>query len=1411
MPTSTRWRRSEDLLRPRAVSPIQPAGDFIERLSPEPTLETSAPVEPLISSQTSHINGDSLQGLGLSDVEISEEAGVTVQPDHIYYDQDGSAHVGARIVGGAAAQNRPLQDSGNRSSRNSKFPQDARKSRVKTHTRSGSTIDDLASAAIATSPASVNASSPSFSRANLYSTTRPSTSYIHRYDQEDATDGPPSKRIKSERLPNLEWSPRADRPKTSGYDSAADITFEDALLLLELKNEVNFKNGTPQLSSAILDQSSHFSNTERRRSEGWSVKERPAPPLHRKSQHETLEKRGSDVSLEQGVRSVTDAARISSSGPSSQPRGPLPARPLYTAAEGSTATESREPEHGQQAQAKPAPAAPSKRQRRVKPEVQAEVCAACQRLQLDTTDEENSVMFWISCDACDRWFHAECVGFKSKAEARSVDKYLCKDCEPVHGKTTYVRKSSRPRTAIDYAGLHQGVVKSSVETSTHHYIQPIKEGKIALLPDDFARVRPELLTKEFMESCNGMKRPFVVPACWNPRFGVKPSMDNANSSAVEDDNTTSTLIASTGAPAGPGDPVSDNVREEEVIDCDQDALDMVIPRDLTVRKVAELYGLDEPVPVIDVKSQETKGQFTLQQWADYFDSTGEKPILNVISLEVSQSPLGKLIRRPKVVRDLDLEDQVWHGDTETRTKKRPVQFYCLMSVADSYTDFHIDFGGSSVYYHILKGTKTFFFIPPEDKYLKKYEEWCNSDTQNETWLGDLCGGNCTRVDLHEGDTAFIPAGWIHSVWTPEDTLVIGGNFLTRLDYELQLKVANVEKVTKVAPKFRYPYFQKVMWYTLIQYLEDDPLPDEVLTDFRDDAGYIFLRANPVWHEVDDLANTAEPGDPAFNARYYPRSEVIGWPSLRDYLYRTARIDAGLPVADITKKQVDAVKASIPKGHGDPLTLIKVFAIWCAWKTGNVPAPDWVHSDGALELEKTEKVKKTEVFRLPGERSSTRKAAQVQAQVQAPETEMSVVPPAKPTPKASSGAKGSGLRVACEPCRKRRIKCRHKSGSETPTRAAPEIRPRSFSNADIPASSTAPQAGPHGEHLSSPGRRLSEPVGSYTEAAQLASANADPQSSSKKSRTKACEECRKSKRRCVHDENGRIDPAKAAEPSKPRGSTSSRRPARLSDGSMQSKQERIDEDMLDDMIHPSSLDRDASRIVNEAIEDDSITPAPQDHTEINGDTTGPGVDQTEAIIQQTNGNIDQESIPVDPALEAMTEAIKTEADSGDKNAFHATAEETSPALKSNIVFSTPGLVKSGSSVNGDYSGQSNPLPPSRHSSRQAKQVERYTPEDKRSPSKATPKPQRTDRRASSAASAQTMVTSVKSRRSSSNTSGTIHQMANIMARGSPSRENWARPVSRGSTGGESDVDADERFARELHAAENGLRRRTSMRA
>ena len=572
----------------------------------------------------------------------------------------------------------------------------------------------------------------------------------------------------------------------------------------------------------------------------------------------------------------------------------------------------------------------------------AAICAACNFTRNSlSVENDNSSTSWISCDGCKAWFHFACAGFKSEREVRGVDKYRCRKCKPIHGPTTYVRKSSRAHTAIDYAGLHQGVFKTSDETPEHHYIKPIKDGIISFQPEKFARLRPELVTAEYFEKGVGMKEPVIVPAHFNPRPGTSLPPER-NTENHEDD------VASTNPLDGnplQEDWFSHDPESQHVPDHGQDALDMVIPRDLTVRTIAELYGPEEKVEVIDVKSQNGEGKkWNMRRWADYYESSGNKIVRNVISLEVSQSKLGRLIRRPQIVRDLDLQDSVWPLELQSKGEYPRVQFYCLMSVADCFTDFHIDFGGSSVFYHILKGKKTFLFIPPKEKHLKKYEEWCMSPAQNWTFLADQTK-ECYRVDLAEGDTMLIPAGWIHAVWTPEDSLVIGGNFLTRLNYGMQLRIAQIEKATGVARKFRYPHFQRIHWYTALRYLEDDPIPNSV-RDTLQDCG-TFQREQLAHYDFDAWGENSKSGRENYHARYYSQAELEGLPDLTRYLLRTALIDLGSITDGITTEARNAVRKAIPRGHGEPLDIVKRFAMWSAWKRGE-SIPDWAFADAIPE-------------------------------------------------------------------------------------------------------------------------------------------------------------------------------------------------------------------------------------------------------------------------------------------------------------------------------------------------------------------------------------------------------------------------------------------------------------------------------
>lgn len=71
---------------------------------------------------------------------------------------------------------------------------------------------------------------------------------------------------------------------------------------------------------------------------------------------------------------------------------------------------------------------------------------------------------------------------------------------------------------------------------------------------------------------------------------------------------------------------------------------------------------------------------------------------------VSLFRLSELVDPPAIVRQLSWVSTLWPEDfPEDMVVERPeVQKYCLMGVKDSFTDFHIDFGGSSVWYHVLR-------------------------------------------------------------------------------------------------------------------------------------------------------------------------------------------------------------------------------------------------------------------------------------------------------------------------------------------------------------------------------------------------------------------------------------------------------------------------------------------------------------------------------------------------------------------------------------------------------------------------------------------------------------------------------------------------------------------------------------
>ncbi|XP_068937686.1 lysine-specific demethylase 2B isoform X1 [Petaurus breviceps papuanus] len=250
--------------------------------------------------------------------------------------------------------------------------------------------------------------------------------------------------------------------------------------------------------------------------------------------------------------------------------------------------------------------------------------------------------------------------------------------------------------------------------------------------------------------------------------------------------------------------------------------------DFTVRDVKLLVGSRRLVDVMDVNSQ--KGtEMSMSQFVRYYEmpESQREKLYNVISLEFSHTKLENLVKRPNVIDLVDWVDNMWpqhlkEKQTESTNliaemKYPKVKKYCLMSVKGCFTDFHIDFGGTSVWYHVFRGKKIFWLIPPTLHNLGVYEEWVLSGKQSDVFLGDRVK-QCQRIELAQGDTFFIPSGWIHAVYTPVDSLVFGGNILHSFNVPMQLRIHEIEDRTRVQAKFRYPFYYEMCWYVLERYV-----------------------------------------------------------------------------------------------------------------------------------------------------------------------------------------------------------------------------------------------------------------------------------------------------------------------------------------------------------------------------------------------------------------------------------------------------------------------------------------------------------------------------------------------------------------------------------------------------------------
>ncbi|CCM00150.1 uncharacterized protein FIBRA_02177 [Fibroporia radiculosa] len=498
-------------------------------------------------------------------------------------------------------------------------------------------------------------------------------------------------------------------------------------------------------------------------------------------------------------------------------------------------------------------AAPSKQEGDAQPNAQDDnTCPACNPEGTEewaAADKES----WVRCDACKTWYHWRCTGDGGDLDA--VDKWSARFVHfaapeqqlmplpfvPLHCATSLApgsppaRKSARKRTQRDYAGLHN----SGAEADPDRWLRML-EGK-DFEPDPFKRMNGDEVSLEWLDTDEtAMREPIVIES--------------------------------------------------------SEGLGMKMPsKDLTVEDVAEIIGESTPVEVIDVATQSNLPGWTLGKWAEYYglDASARDKIRNVISLEISGTELADNVLPPRLVRELDWVEKYWPNTKKGRGHAYPkVQLYCLMGVAGAWTDWHIDFAGSSVYYHILHGSKVFYFIRPTPANLAAYERWSGTEMQNHSWLGDMVD-EVFKVELHDGNTMIIPTGWIHAVYTPVDTLVFGGNFLHSYNVSTQLKVRDIEIATHVPKKFRFPFFVRLCWYAGEKYLRDLKAKEEfaprVLDSVEALAEFLVSEARTMERGTEQAKKEAK--------EQVPGDRVKDAPALARELRWRARLAAGYPSDD----------------------------------------------------------------------------------------------------------------------------------------------------------------------------------------------------------------------------------------------------------------------------------------------------------------------------------------------------------------------------------------------------------------------------------------------------------------------------------------------------------------------------------
>ncbi|ETV66194.1 hypothetical protein, variant 1 [Aphanomyces astaci] len=254
---------------------------------------------------------------------------------------------------------------------------------------------------------------------------------------------------------------------------------------------------------------------------------------------------------------------------------------------------------------------------------------------------------------------------------------------------------------------------------------------------------------------------------------------------------------------------------------DKVSLGLTVPSpSFTVEDLASVVGQDAVVSVLEVTSQRAVGDWSLGRWAAYMNTPSSERTQQLTVPSFSHAGLSRLLTPPRFVRQVGWAESVWvHSGS---LPPPPTSTYCVMAPKDSFVDFDMNMGGSSMWYSVLRGKQVVYVVPPTSDNLAKFKLW-SANHNPERCFGDVAA-SCAHVVLTGGSTLLIPPGWLYAVATlDQDVVGFKGYFLESFNLPTHVECVALERY--LHGRSRFPQYDQALWHVACSHLKAQETTD----------------------------------------------------------------------------------------------------------------------------------------------------------------------------------------------------------------------------------------------------------------------------------------------------------------------------------------------------------------------------------------------------------------------------------------------------------------------------------------------------------------------------------------------------------------------------------------------------------